>query len=1018
MTSDPAMDPILDTSDPLDQKVDPTSADPERQNDQADNDSLETWKLPAWLGDEEQELGILPDADGASPSSVMSAAAVEPESPTDQGTPSRPATTERVQPTQSAGTVIRGNVETATRSGVGGWVSLSHQGREVPLPTVRVLGSASQVLGEAVASGFRQDVLEAGLGTGWGGFAVSLTAATDGPGEVVVQVRDAENDGEWHQVAIAVVEPDLQAAPLNPATILATFAAAEGASLRIGRSGLTVGSGLWAQAASSLIDQVTLRLHLAAGESGSQRQPVVRLTGEAGASGRVDLRLALGPHSQSMSGGWVRLRVFPRAGRQQTVRINVHAHDGRRALGDFVLRSHQWSTLHVKVPPHQCSQTGLTASDDVLWLEVVLDAAAQLDVSAPEVVARDVLDPFECLNVELQQSVFASAPTTPVPATEPYTVVIPYFGKVAYTAACLSAIFSCSWGDPEVVLIDDGSPRANAAGHLLDRPAGRVRTVRSDTNRGYTASVNTGVQHARTDKVIILNNDTRVSPGWDAPLLAALEDPEVFAAGPLSNAASYQSVPNLRENGEWAVNVFGAGVTPDGLAAALRAHFGAAKPIDFPIPNGFCYAVRRAAFLDLGGLDEEAFPDGYGEEIDLMLRARSKGLRNVVTPNSFVYHYKSVTFAERSCGVEPARHSCCPAKRGRQNWKTPCDRWTTTRAFPRSARSCARSCRNSVARARRPWLTNSSSSSAGDPSPVESIRWCKSSRLWCATSALAGWWWRKDMLLTSDVVTPGRLVPSSASPAIWKTCPTEPPSSPRRTIPWLRSSSRSSGRASRIYYYVPGLRAAVLSLAQPATRNRAAVLHPGSGGSRRRKDRWLERTMLSATFFPVVRIRPSIDRSMYYPRPRRPADRRAITAMLRPATSRRGALRTAALLNRLAASTALPVDVNIFGTSAADLANAGLTVDQRIRNHGRVSSEAAAAIVRSSDVLIDLSDYQAFGRTVAEGMAAGVVPVVTRHGAPQEFVENGVSGYLVAPEDLDRSFARVHDLVTSGPRTS
>jgi GT2 family glycosyltransferase len=165
--------------------------------------------------------------------------------------------------------------------------------------------------------------------------------------------------------------------------------------------------------------------------------------------------------------------------------------------------------------------------------------------------------------------------------------------------------------------------------------------------------VNAGVLAARTPKVIILNNDTHVLPGWDAPLLTALDDETVFAAGPLSNAASYQSVPEQRSESGWAVNEYPAAIRPRLLAGALAECFGD-RTLDWPVLNGFCYAVRAASFIDVGMLDQGSFPRGYGEEVDLMLRSTDAGYRNVIVPSSFVYHYKSKTFAGESAALSSA----------------------------------------------------------------------------------------------------------------------------------------------------------------------------------------------------------------------------------------------------------------------------------------------------------------------------------------------------------------------------
>ena len=412
---------------------------------------------------------------------------------------------------------------------------------------------------------------------------------------------------------------------------------------------------MWLQAARDVADQVHVRLELVdvVEPTGPVRQPVLRLTPTGQVKGRVDARFSLGAHAHRVEGSWVSVRAHGRSGRKAHVRVNLHDHAGRRGLGDFVVGSDGWSTLLVQVPLHTCQHALGDGDLDQIWLELVLDAGHALDVTAPVLVEADPTDPFESLHVQAQADVLLAVRDRPAASGEAFSVVIPFFGKAAYTAACALSVLQESWASPEIVLIDDGSPHSTTVDRILASLPGPVRIVRAGFNRGYTAGVNAGVRAASHDRVVILNNDTRVTPGWDAPLLEALTDPTVFACGPLSNAASYQSVPHLKQGDAWAVNDLPPGVTPLRLGEALRNAF-SGRLLTLPILNGFCYAVRRSQFLELGGLDEQAFPHGYGEEVDLMLRARDAGLRSLVTPDSFVYHYKSITFAGQRAELSKA----------------------------------------------------------------------------------------------------------------------------------------------------------------------------------------------------------------------------------------------------------------------------------------------------------------------------------------------------------------------------
>ena len=63
-----------------------------------------------------------------------------------------------------------------------------------------------------------------------------------------------------------------------------------------------------------------------------------------------------------------------------------------------------------------------------------------------------------------------------------------------------------------------------------------------------------------------------------------------------------------------------------------------------PLLNGFCTLLKRSVFMEVGGLNEGAFPAGYGEENDLCTRVTKAGYKLAVADHVYVYHSKSASF--------------------------------------------------------------------------------------------------------------------------------------------------------------------------------------------------------------------------------------------------------------------------------------------------------------------------------------------------------------------------------------
>jgi GT2 family glycosyltransferase len=212
---------------------------------------------------------------------------------------------------------------------------------------------------------------------------------------------------------------------------------------------------------------------------------------------------------------------------------------------------------------------------------------------------------------------------------------------------CLSSVRSTIEDHHTLIVVDDGSDEETARllrSHSDDD--GRVRLIRRNTAGGYTKAANCGIENSTADFVILLNSDTQVPTGWWKKLAGALlQSPRVGIVGPLSNAATWQSVPEINVGGNRrAVNAMPQGFTVDDMNRIAEA----CSPAHFPrvgLANGFCFGVKRTVFDAIGLFDEESFPRGYGEENDFCIRAVDAGFEIVIATNCYVYHEESSSYS-------------------------------------------------------------------------------------------------------------------------------------------------------------------------------------------------------------------------------------------------------------------------------------------------------------------------------------------------------------------------------------
>jgi glycosyltransferase involved in cell wall biosynthesis len=93
--------------------------------------------------------------------------------------------------------------------------------------------------------------------------------------------------------------------------------------------------------------------------------------------------------------------------------------------------------------------------------------------------------------------------------------------------------------------------------------------------------------------------------------------------------------------------------------------------------------------------------------------------------------------------------------------------------------------------------------------------------------------------------------------------------------------------------------------------------------------------------------------------------------------------------------------------------NKSPSVDKEVRSYfkelsdsviftGFLRGTALARAYASADIFLHCSITETFGLVVLESMASGVPVIARDEGGPSETVKHGQSGYLVAPQDLDK----------------
>lgn len=213
------------------------------------------------------------------------------------------------------------------------------------------------------------------------------------------------------------------------------------------------------------------------------------------------------------------------------------------------------------------------------------------------------------------------------------------------TRTCLYSVIEHTSSPYNLIIIDDGSAPPTSSFLREFSSKNGALLIRNEIAKRYTAAANQGLHAAKGEYIVLLNSDTIVSAGWlDRLILCAESDDTIGLVGPLSNTASWQSVPECETNGDWASNPLPEGISLSAMAETIARYSARLYP-RMPFLNGFCLLIRKAVIDRIGYFDEVNFPNGYGEENDYCLRARAANWSLALADDVYIYHAQSKSYS-------------------------------------------------------------------------------------------------------------------------------------------------------------------------------------------------------------------------------------------------------------------------------------------------------------------------------------------------------------------------------------
>jgi len=715
------------------------------------------------------------------------------------------------------------------------------------------------------------------------------------------------------------------------------------------------------------------------------------------------------------------------------------------------------------------------------------------------------------------------------PGSTKTAILVTVHDALEWVLRCVAAIWTLTPpATYHLFLVNDNSAPQTLehlrAAVARDAPAGSTTLVNwadaSTSLEGYTRAINLGLRvamdadDAAYDAFCLLNSDTEVlTRDWLAALRrAAFSDETMGVVGPLSNAASYQSVPRLREtttstpskkkkmnasstkaasrssSTDWSKNPLpdDSTWTPAAVQRVV-ARTSRRLVVDVPVLNGFCLYVKRRVVDAVGLMDDVAFPHGFGEENDFALRAARLGFRLGVVDAAYVWHHKSKSYGDAT------RKALAREARGvmKRRWGPHLDHAVTALEANLHLRETRRRVDDALSAMTTTSPTQHSlrRSSCADPGALRVLFVLNPTRRpargavamhggWisvvnqayglrlrgvCARVAVSAWTRptfvanfaakladHPDLVLAYD--------DAARTPVDVATALYDAYGSFDVVVATLFTTVEAISYLARCYprvqtaYFIQDYEAKFDALTTAQERDALESYTLVEGMLLFAKTAWLQRTVADRHNVTVHKVQASLDLQVFDQARLRtvvadpfslstttpPGDGSSlggglfrsgapdvvrVVAMIRPSTPRRNPEATLRVLYEVRRALGGDrVEVHTFGCAhdeldefldtqhhheqhvtlaAAATGVGGGDDDLRVlfsrsvaAHHGTLARDQVAALFAASDIFLDMSHWQAFGRTGLEAMAAGCVPVLPAASGAEEYARHQVNAVL------------------------
>lgn len=220
------------------------------------------------------------------------------------------------------------------------------------------------------------------------------------------------------------------------------------------------------------------------------------------------------------------------------------------------------------------------------------------------------------------------------------SIIILSYNNFEFTSQCIESIFQTTPQELfEIILVENGS-NSKVKKKIFDlNKKYPMQIIDIKHNIGFVRGNNKGLKQAKGNYIVLLNNDTIVTPYWLERLMYHADKKDVGLAGPITNSVGNEAKVTLRYK-----------------ISDIRSLNSAAfwytithwdKITTMNSLSSFCWIMRRSVFEKIGLLDTR-YIKGYFDDDDYCMRVKKNGYKIICVDDVYIHHFGGKTLNQNS----------------------------------------------------------------------------------------------------------------------------------------------------------------------------------------------------------------------------------------------------------------------------------------------------------------------------------------------------------------------------------